>query len=185
VQGACNRPAVILPSISTATSGQEGEPPHKEHATALRLYALPSPPQPAVKEAIHRTRSMQSPRGCAPPGLRCNRWFNLWHGGLGAHVIHPARRFLGTGKLHRHSRQYRASSRPSQKTKKINFQKPMQRLKAPRACPNKGIKYGGHGPVSRGNRRGSQRDHRQADSNCINGRTGAASRSPVKLWPHL
>jgi hypothetical protein len=26
----------------------------------------------------------------------------------------------------------------------------MQRLEAPRAWPNKDIKYGGHGPVSRG-----------------------------------
>jgi hypothetical protein len=31
-QGACNRPAVIRPSIFAATSGQEGEPPHKERA---------------------------------------------------------------------------------------------------------------------------------------------------------
>jgi hypothetical protein len=52
-QGACNRPAVILPSIFTTTT---------------------------VKEANHRTRSMQPPRGCAPPQLRYNRWSNLWHG---------------------------------------------------------------------------------------------------------
>jgi hypothetical protein len=38
-QGACNRPAVIRPSIFTTTSGQGGEPPHKEHATAPRLRA--------------------------------------------------------------------------------------------------------------------------------------------------
>jgi hypothetical protein len=38
-QGACNRPAVIRPSIFTATSGQGGEPPHKERATAPRLCA--------------------------------------------------------------------------------------------------------------------------------------------------
>jgi hypothetical protein len=37
IQGACNRPAVIRPSTFTATSGQGGEPPHKEHATAPRL----------------------------------------------------------------------------------------------------------------------------------------------------
>jgi hypothetical protein len=159
--------------------------PHKEHATALRLYALSSPPQPAVKETNRRTGSMQPPRGRAPPELRCNLWFNLWHGGPGPHVIHPMRRFLGIGKLHHRSRQYRVSSRPSQKTKKINFQKPRQRLEVPRAWPNKDIKYGGHGPVSRGNRRGSRRDHRRAGSKCINRHAGAASRSPVKLWPHL
>jgi hypothetical protein len=38
-QRACNRPAVIRPSIFTATSGQGGEPPHKERATAPRLCA--------------------------------------------------------------------------------------------------------------------------------------------------
>jgi hypothetical protein len=35
-QGACNRPAVIRPLIFAATSGQEGEPPRKEHTTAPR-----------------------------------------------------------------------------------------------------------------------------------------------------
>jgi hypothetical protein len=65
---------------------------------------------------------MQLPRGCVPPQLRCNWWPNLWHGGPGPHVIHPARQFLGAGKSHRRSRQYRASSSLSQKTKKINFQ---------------------------------------------------------------
>jgi hypothetical protein len=38
-QGACNCPAVIRPFISAATSGQGGEPPHKERATAPRLCA--------------------------------------------------------------------------------------------------------------------------------------------------
>jgi hypothetical protein len=65
-----NRPAVMRPSIFAATSGEEGEPPHKERATTLRLYALSSPPQLAVKEANRRTRSVQPPRGCAPPQLR-------------------------------------------------------------------------------------------------------------------
>jgi hypothetical protein len=61
----------------------------------------------------------------------------------------------------------------------------MQRLEAPRAWPNEGIKCGGHGPVSRGDRRGSRRDHGRAGSNCINKRAGAVSQSLVKLWPHL
>jgi hypothetical protein len=79
-QGACNRPAVIRPFISAATSGQGGEPPHKERTTAA-VIRLSSPPQPAVKEVNRHSRSMQPPQGCAPPRLRCNRWSNLWHGG--------------------------------------------------------------------------------------------------------
>jgi hypothetical protein len=53
----------------------------------------------------------------------------------------------------------------------------MQRLEAPRAWPNKAIKCGGHGSVSRGDRRGSRRNHGRTDSNCINGRAGTASQS--------
>jgi hypothetical protein len=128
---------------------------------------------------------MQPPRGCAPPQLRYNRWPNLWHGGPGPHVIHPARRFLGAGKPHRRSRQYRAFSRPSQKAKEINFQNRCSDSRHPAHGPTKTLKYGGHGPVSRGGRRGSRRDHRRAGSNYINECAGAASRSPVKLWPHL
>jgi hypothetical protein len=45
----------------------------KEHATALRLYALPSPPQPAVKKANRRTRSMQPPCGYTPFHLHRNQ----------------------------------------------------------------------------------------------------------------
>jgi hypothetical protein len=33
-QGACHRPAVVRPFIFAMTNGQEGEPSHKEHATA-------------------------------------------------------------------------------------------------------------------------------------------------------
>jgi hypothetical protein len=136
-QGACNRPAVTHPSTFVATSGQEGKPPHKERATVLRLFALPSSPQPAVKEANRRTRSMQPPYGCAPPPLCYNRCSNLWHGGPGPHVIHPSRRFLGAGKMHRRSHQCRASSRPSQKTKKINFQNRCSDSRHPAHGPKK------------------------------------------------
>jgi hypothetical protein len=136
-QGACNRPAVTRPSTFAATSSREGESSHKERATALRLNALPPSPQPAVKEANRRTRSMQPPRGCTPRQLRYNRCSNLWHGGLGPHVIHPACRFLGVGKLHRRSRQYRASSKPSQKTKKINFQNRCSDSRYPTHGPTK------------------------------------------------
>jgi hypothetical protein len=45
----------------------------KERATALRLYVLPSPPQPAVKKANRRTRSMQPPCGYTPFHLHRNQ----------------------------------------------------------------------------------------------------------------
>jgi hypothetical protein len=48
-QGACNRPAVIRPFIFAATIGQEGEPPHKERATAPRLCAPSASLQSAVQ----------------------------------------------------------------------------------------------------------------------------------------
>jgi hypothetical protein len=54
--------------------------------------------------------------------LGFDRWSNLWHGGPGPRVIHPAHRFLSAEKSHRHLRQYLASSRPLQKAEKINFQ---------------------------------------------------------------
>jgi hypothetical protein len=136
-QGACNRPTVTRPSTFAATSGQEGEPPHKERATVLWLFALPFSPQPAVKEENRRTRSMQPSCGRAPPQLRYNRWSNLCHGGLGPHVIHLARRFLGAGKTHRRSCQCRTSSRPSQKTKKINFQNRCSDSRHPAHGPTK------------------------------------------------
>jgi hypothetical protein len=53
----------------------------------------------------------------------------------------------------------------------------MQRLEAPRAWPNKAIKYGGHGSVSHGDRCGSRRDHGRTSSYCINGRAGTSSQS--------
>jgi hypothetical protein len=48
-QGACNHPAVIRPFISAATSGQGGEPPHKERATTPRLCAPSASLQPVVQ----------------------------------------------------------------------------------------------------------------------------------------
>jgi hypothetical protein len=76
-QGVCNCPAVMRPIIFGATSGQEGEPPHKEHATAPRLNAPSSSPKSAVEKASRHARSVQPPRGCAPPQLRCNRRSNM------------------------------------------------------------------------------------------------------------
>jgi hypothetical protein len=60
-QGACNRPAVIHPFIFAATSGPEGEPPHKTHATATRLCA-----------PFHLRRNQRSRRRTAAQGA-CNR----------------------------------------------------------------------------------------------------------------
>jgi hypothetical protein len=82
-QGACNCPAVMLPSISGATSSQEDEPPHKEHATSPRLCAPSSSPKPAIEKANRHVGSVQPPHGCAPPQLRCNRWPNM---GAQAHM---------------------------------------------------------------------------------------------------
>jgi hypothetical protein len=42
---------------------EEGEPPHKERATAPQLCAPSFAKQPAVRKANCRTRSMQPPRG--------------------------------------------------------------------------------------------------------------------------
>jgi hypothetical protein len=67
----------------------------------------------------------------------------------------------------------------------VKFSKLMQRLEAPRAWPNKAIKCGGHGSVSRGDRRGSRSDQGWTGSNCTSGRAKAANQSSDKLWPHL
>jgi hypothetical protein len=116
----------------------------------------------SAKKANRRTRSVQPPCGYTPFHLRrnkrsrrqtaaqgaCNRpavvrplgfdrWSNLWHGGPGPHVTHPMRRFLGAEKSHRRSRQYRAFSRPSQKTEKINLQNQCSDSRHPAHGPTK------------------------------------------------
>jgi hypothetical protein len=63
-QGACNRPADIRPFIFAATSGQEGEPPHKKRATAPRLCAPSASLQPAVQPLTWRPRPT-----CHAPGM--------------------------------------------------------------------------------------------------------------------
>jgi hypothetical protein len=60
---AYNCPAVMHPFIFGATSGREGKPPHKEHATAPRLRAPSSSPKPAVEKAKRHAGSVQPPRG--------------------------------------------------------------------------------------------------------------------------
>jgi hypothetical protein len=69
--------------------------------------------------------------------LRCNQRSNLWHGGPCPHVMHLARRFLGAEKSHRRSRQCRVSSRPSQKTEKLNFQNQCNDSRHPAHGPTK------------------------------------------------
>jgi hypothetical protein len=49
---------------------EEGEPPHKERATAPRLCAPSFSEQPAVRKTHCRTRSVQPPHGYAPFHLR-------------------------------------------------------------------------------------------------------------------
>jgi hypothetical protein len=82
------------------------------------MHLLSSSPQPAVKKANRRTRSMQPPRGYAPPRLRCNQRSNLWHEGPGPHIRHPVRCFLGAEKSHRRSRQSRVSSGRSKRLRR-------------------------------------------------------------------
>jgi hypothetical protein len=118
-QGACNRPAVMCPFIFAATIGQEDEPPHKERATAPRLYAPSSSPKLVVKKANRRAGSVQLPRGCAPPQLRCNRRSNM---GPRPTCHATGAPVTGCGKSHRRSRQCHVSSGPSRKTEKISFQ---------------------------------------------------------------
>jgi hypothetical protein len=125
---------------------------------------------------------MPLPRLCAPsvslqPAVQ--------HGGSGLHVMQSARQLLGVGKSHRRLRQCHVFSGPSRKYEKLSFSEPVQQLEVPRAWPNSDIKYDGHGPVSRGNRRGRRHDQRRADSNCVNERTGAAGQPQIRLWPNL
>ena len=155
-KGACNRPAVKRSLIFAETSGRKGGPPCGKRTTAPRLCAPSASLQPAVQ-----------------------------HGGPGPHVMQPARRLPGAEKSHYHLRQCHVFLGPSWKSEKISFSEPVQRLEAPRAWPNSDIKYEGHGPVNRGNKRGSRHDHRQAGSNCVNRRAGAAGQPLIRLWPHL
>jgi hypothetical protein len=89
-----------------------------------------------------RSRRRTAAQGaCTRPAvvrpLGFDRWSNLWHGGPGPHVMHPAHRFLGAEKSHHRSRQYRASLRPSQKTEKINFQNQCSDSRHPAYGPTK------------------------------------------------
>jgi hypothetical protein len=71
-----------------------------------------------VKKVNRHTRSVQPPRGCAPPQLQPT----VQHGAPGPHVIRPACWLPDAEKSHRRSRQCHVFSRPSWKTEKISFQ---------------------------------------------------------------
>jgi hypothetical protein len=109
----------MRPFIFGATSGQEDEPPHKEHATAPRLRPFIFAETSGQKGKPPRRKRTTAPRLCAPSASLQPA---VQHGGLGPHVMQPARRLLGAEKSHRRSRQYHVFSGPSQKTKKISFQ---------------------------------------------------------------
>ena len=110
----------MCPFIFAATSGQEDEPPHKERATAPRLCAPSSSPKPAVKKANCRAGSVQPPRGCVPPQLRCNRRSNM---GAQAHMSCNRRAGYWVRKNRTAARANTTSPRgPSRKTEKISFQ---------------------------------------------------------------
>jgi hypothetical protein len=84
---------VKRPLILAETSGREGEPPRRKRTTAPRL--------------------------CAPSALL---QLAIQHAGPGPHVMKTARRLPGAEKSHRHSRQCRDPSEPSQQTEKSSFQ---------------------------------------------------------------
>jgi hypothetical protein len=69
-QGACNRTTVIRPSIFTTTSGQGGEPPHKEHATAPQLRAPSASLQPEVQPLAWGPGPTCHTSGAPGPGCR-------------------------------------------------------------------------------------------------------------------
>jgi hypothetical protein len=147
-----------------------------------RLYAPSSSPKPAVKKANRRAGSVQPPHGCAPPQLRCNRWSNM---GAQAHMSCNRRAGYWVRKIAPSLTPMPCLLRAVAEDWKDKFSELVQWLEAPRAWPISDIKYEGHGPVYHGNRRGSQRDHRRAGSNCVNRRAGATGQSPIRLWPHL
>jgi hypothetical protein len=95
---------------------------------------------------------------------------------------------LGAGSWVQRSRTAaRVSTTPPQgrRGRQKIFQNQCSGIEASRAWPSKSIKCGGHGSVSRGDRRGSWRVRRRAGNNYNSKRTEAARQSLVKLWPHL
>jgi hypothetical protein len=181
-QGACNCPTVMCPFILGATSGQEGEMPHKgacNRPTVKRSLIFAETSGQKVEPPCGRRTTaprLYTPSASLQPTVQ--------HGGPGPHVMQPAHRSLGVEKSHRHSRQCIDSSGPSQKTEKISFQNQCDDFRHPVHGSAVRAKCESHGPVNRGNGHGHRRDHRRASSNCINKRAGAAGQPPIRLWPH-
>jgi hypothetical protein len=130
-QGAFNRLVVVRPFIFAATNGQEGEPLHKERATAPRLCAPSASLQPAVQPLTWGPRPT-----CHAPGAPVSAYREV------APPLAPVPRLLGA----------------AAEDGEVKFSKPMQRLEPPRTWRNKAIKYGGQGSVSRGGRCSSRGD---------------------------
>jgi hypothetical protein len=119
-QGACNRPVVMCPFTFGATNGREGEPPHKERATAPRLSASSFFAKTGGQEGEPpRRKQTTAPRLCAPSASLQSA---VQHADPGPHVMQPAHRLRGAEKSHRRLRQYRVPSGSSRKTEKISFQ---------------------------------------------------------------
>jgi hypothetical protein len=75
-QGSYSMTWVPGPTCHTYGAGskhEEGEPSHRKRATALRLDALPPSPQPTVKKANRRTRSVQPSCDYSPFHLHHNQ----------------------------------------------------------------------------------------------------------------
>jgi hypothetical protein len=105
-QGARNRPVVMRPFIFAATNGQEGEPPHKERATARRLCAPSASLQPAAQPLAWGPRPT-----CQAPGAPVSAYREV------APPHAPVPRLLGA----------------AAEDREVKFSKPMQRLEAPHA----------------------------------------------------
>jgi hypothetical protein len=95
---------------------------------------------------------------------------------------------MGTGSwVQRSQAAARASTAPPRglRRRQKKFQSQCSGIEAPRAWPSKSIKCGGHGSVSRGDRRSSWRVRRWAGSDFASKRTESARQSTIQLWPHL
>jgi hypothetical protein len=88
-QGACNRPGVMRPFTFEATSGREGEPPHKRHATVPRLGAPSFFAKTGGQEGEpSRGRRAAAPRLCAPSASPQSM---VQHADPGPRVMQPTR----------------------------------------------------------------------------------------------
>jgi hypothetical protein len=88
-QGACNRPGVMRPFTFEATSGREGEPPHKRHATVPRLGAPSFFAKTGGQEGEPSCgRRAAAPRLCAPSASPQS---TVQHADPGPRVMQPTR----------------------------------------------------------------------------------------------